>query len=784
MRLMLPILLAVWWPVCEGATTATAAPRPLVAVPLADVTIDDEFWAPRIETTRKRTLPHNFKMCEETGRLSNFDKAAGRAVGKHEGHFFNDSDVYKVLEAAAYALALERDPKLEKQVDDLIARIAAAQQEDGYLNTYFTLTPTEQRWTNLRVRHELYCAGHLIEAGVAHHRATGKKTLLDAAVRFADLIDALFGAGRRADVPGHEEIELALVKLADLTGAERYRKLAEFFLEQRGRGNGRELYGEYCQDHAPVREHREIVGHAVRAMYLYCGMADVAAVTGDRGHLDAMERIWTDTVGKKMYITGGIGPSSRNEGFTEPYDLPNDSAYAETCASIGMALWNHRLNLLHADARYIDVLERVLYNGVLAGVSLDGEKFFYTNPLASRGRHHRRSWYTCACCPPNVARFLLSLGGRVYARADDAVYVNLFVAGRATVRLPDVTVTLTQETRYPWDGDVRLTVRSDSAKTFDLYVRVPSWCEAPRLEVNGKPILDLNIQRGYVRLQRAWGPADVVRLALPMPVRRIEAHTRVTADRGRVALRRGPLVYCLEAADHGGHVRHLALPRNAKLTVGHRPDLLGGVSVIRGTALAVRHEDLDDWSRRLYRPAAAVEPVAFTAIPYYAWDNREPGEMVVWLPESMALVEPLPVQGVIPSASHCYRGDTVAALHDRLEPSSSDDRAIPRFTWWSRRGTREWVRYDFDRPRKVAWCEVYWFDDEAARGRCRAPASWKVLYLKGDGWEEVSRASSFGTELDRYNRVTFDPVKTGALKIEARLRPELSGGILEWKVGE
>ena len=758
-----------------------AEQQKLSAVPLTDVRIDDVFWAPRQRVTREKTLPHNFKMCEETGRIDHFVKAAGRMEGKFEGYFFNDSDVYKVLEGAAYALMLERDPELERYVDEVIAKIAAAQEPNGYLNTYFALTDAEERWSNLRVRHELYCAGHLIEAAVAHYQATGQRTLLDVAVKFADLIDSLFGPDNRHDIPGHEEIELALVKLARLTGEERYNKLAEFFIEQRGRAEQRDLYGDYCQDHLPVREQSEIAGHAVRAMYLCSGVADIAALTGDQGYIDAMDRIWEDVVQRKMYITGGIGPSAHNEGFTVPYDLPNDTAYAETCASIGMILWNHRLNLLHGDARYADVLEQVLYNGFLSGISLDGVKFFYTNPLGSKGNHHRRGWYNCACCPPNALRLLLSLGGYVYAHSDDAIYVNLYVNSSAKIPVAGTTVTLRQETQYPWDGKVRIMVDPAESAEFEICLRIPGWSRYVTTGLDdGRTPARTILHDGYARIQRKWKRGDVANLDLPMPIRRIAANPRVRANTGKVALQRGPLVYCLEAADNGGHVRNLTLPRNARLRAQHRPDLLGRVTVIRGTALATGNEGWDD---DLYRHAAEAESADFVAIPYYAWDNRAAGEMVVWLPESPLLLEPPPVRWVTASASHCWQADTLLALHDRQEPESSNDHGIPRFTWWPRRGSQEWVQYDFDHPRRVSSVEVYWFDDEAAGGGCRVPASWRLFCREGENWREVQGAADYGAELDRFNRVSFTPVETTGLKIEVQLQGKYSGGILEWRVG-
>lgn len=750
------------------------------AVPFTAVQIDDAFWAPRLKVAREAAVPHNFKMCEDTGRLGNFDKAAGRAEGAYEGYFFNDSDVYKVVEAAAYALALQKDPKLEKYVDDLIDRFARAQQKDGYLNTYYTLKEQDQRWSNLPKMHELYCAGHLIEAGVAHYQATGKRALLDISIKFADLIDSLFGPDRRRDVPGHPEIELALVRLYRATGERRYLDLARFFVDQRGHSEGRRSAGEYAQDHLPVREQMEVAGHAVRAMYLYCGMADLAMEGGDAGYLRAMESLWRDVVGRRMYLTGGIGPSAHNEGFTVPYDLPNDTAYAETCASIGLAMWNHRLNLLHGEAKYIDVLEQGLYNGILSGISLDGKKFYYENPLASWGRHHRQEWYACACCPPNLARFFLSLGGYAYAHRDDAIVVNLYIGGRARIPLKVGPVELVVDTQYPWDGRVKLTVRPEKEANFAVLLRVPDWCEGATVSVGGKAVDKPEREKGYLRLSRSWKAGDTIEMNLPMPPRQVEAHPRVRSNTGRTAIMRGPLVYCLEAEDHQGRVRHLALPRPAKLTVQTRPDLLGGVTVVRGTALAA---DTEDWSGRLYRPAAA-KPVEFTAIPYYAWDNREPGEMLVWLPEPPGMTDPTPLPGVKATASHCYRGDTPAALFDRLEPAHSRDRDIPRFTWWNHRGTEEWVQYDFEKPRRVSSVSVYWYNDGDTRGGIREPASWKVQYRAGEEWRDAETQDAFRCKLDQYNDVTLEPVETTALRLLVKLQDEYSAGILEWKMGE
>jgi DUF1680 family protein len=628
MRITLALLVSLLSINSMAQRTRPSTMANLQAVPFTSVRVEPtSFWGARIETMRQATLPHNLRECEQTGRIANFDRAARGETGEFKGFFFNDSDTYKVLEGAAYLLSLQRDAELEKTCDAIIARIAAAQRPDGYLYTYYMIRgEMDKRWSKEKDMHETYCAGHLIEAAVAYQQATGKRNLLDVAIKLADHIDGVFGPGKKHDPPGHEEIELALVKLWHATGNDKYLKLAEFFIDQRGHTQGRATNHDYDQDHLPVRDQRDIAGHAVRAMYLYSGCADIAAITGDASMLDALDAVWHDVVDRKMYLTGGVGPSAKNEGFTIPYDLPNDSAYAETCASVGMALWNQRMALLHGDAKYADIVEREMYNGLLSGVSLSGDKFFYVNPLASVGKHHRQSWFDCACCPPNVLRWIPTVGGNAYGTASDgAIYVNQYNSGSATVG----DVKISQETKYPWDGRVKLTMDPGaSARESALRLRVPGWCDGATVTLNGKPIPDLRIDKGYARIDRMWQAGDAIELNLPMPIRRVYADPHVKADVGRVALMRGPIVYCLEGADNpNGHVRNLVLPKDAQLRAESRPDLLGGVTVIRGNALAL----VDD--------ARTTQPIEFTAIPYYAWDNRTPGEMIVWLPEDPAVAE-------------------------------------------------------------------------------------------------------------------------------------------------
>lgn len=781
---------------------------PIVPVPFTEVQVADGFWKPRLETNRNVTVWVDFRKCEETGRIENFEKAGGLKKGGFRGIFFNDSDVFKIIEGASYSLALCPDPKLDAYLDGLIAKIAAAQEEDGYLYTARTINDPnydypgrEARWSHLASGHELYNVGHMYEAAVAHHRATGKRTLLDVAVKNADLVCTVFGLnqGRRIDVPGHEEIEIGLVKLYRLTGDEKYLQQAKFFIDMRGRADKRNTYGPYCQDHKPIVEQAEAVGHAVRAGYLYAGVADVAALTSDAAYLEAVDRIWSDIVSKKMHLTGGIGATRLGEAFGGDYDLPNESAYLETCAAIAHALFNHRMFLLHGDAKYIDLLERIIYNGFLAGISLSGDRFFYPNPLSWDGRSKfnqgtmgRATWFGCSCCPVNVVRFIPSIPGYIYAVRDDAVYVNLYIGGTGKVALDKSRVKLKQETRYPWDGRVQIEVDVPAPTPFALHLRIPGWArgrpvpgdlyryadpaaEPVSLRVNGKETA-LTLDRGYAVLQRSWRSGDKIELDLPMPIRRVLAHHRVEADQGRAAIERGPIVYCIEGADHDGRVRHLLLPDEAKLASEFRADLLGGVTVLRGQAQgAFRIED----------GSIAENPVDLTMIPYYAWCHREPREMTVWLPRTIekAFVAPLPTIASVSRAiaSHTHSNDTVDALHDRIEPKNSIDHDIPRFTWWDHKGTTEWVQYEFAKPTEVSIVEIYWFDD-SGRGQCRVPESWRMLYREAGQWLPLKTSDSYGVEKDRYNRVTFLPVMAESLRIEVELQDGYSGGILEWKV--
>ncbi|MBX3086432.1 MAG: glycoside hydrolase family 127 protein [Anaerolineae bacterium] len=638
-----------------------------LAHPLAvkDVSITGGFWADRQATNRNSTIPAIHHQMEITGRIDAW--RLQWQPGQTKPHIFWDSDAGKWIEAAGYSLMTNPDPTLEKWVDALVDLIESAQQPDGYLNIFFTAVEPQNKWRNLRDWHELYDAGHLIEGAVAYAQATGKTKLLDVLRRYADHIDQRFGPneGQRRGYCGHPEVELAMVKLYRQTGDQRYLNLAKYFIDERGRephyfdleANERgddpakfwaKTY-RYCQAHVPIREQATAMGHSVRAGYLYSGVADVAAETGDDSLLKADQRFWDDLTQHQLYITGGLGPAHANEGFTFAYDLPNETAYAETCASISLVFWAQRMFQIDPDSRYIDVMERALYNNVLAGVSYKGDTFFYANPLASypyvnpyehfsgitsEKHYHRSEWFDCACCPPNLARMVASVGNYFYSTTDDTLFVHLYNQNRATFSFGGQSIQLDQTTNYPWDGQIKFTIHTDKPASFTLALRVPNWCSEYHLEVNGQAV-ESQPTRGYLHLERTWSEADQVTLMLAMPVERVVANPLVRQDAGCIALQRGPVVYCLEEVDNGAQLANIAIPRKNALTAVFEPDLFGGISVIAGQAMRV--EPLK-WPGGLYQPQSNFQygqtPFTFKAIPYCFWANREPGEMRVWIREA------------------------------------------------------------------------------------------------------------------------------------------------------
>ncbi len=767
----------------------------LSAVPFTKVKIADRFWAPRCEVNRKVSIPHSLDQLEKAGNMRNFDRAAQGKREGYEGPVFMDSDAYKALEAASYSLAAHPDPGLSARVDEFIARIAAAQMPDGYLNTWYQVNAPDKRFTNLRDNHEIYCAGHLFEAAAAHYQATGKKTLLNVATRFADHLVARFGdgPGQAIGYGGHPEAELALMKLYRVTGKRQYFDLAYHMINHRGdklfareHGTPLDRYdGSYWQDDVPIRAHREIKGHAVRAAYLMSGVTDVVAEQDDPELRAMLRRVWRNTTEKRMYITGGIGPSASNEGFTTDYDLPNLTAYQETCASVALAQWNHRMALLYGDARYADLVERSLYNGVLAGVSLDGKRYFYVNPLESLGNHHRQEWYGCACCPPNVTRTLASLGGYAYAVSQNALWVNLYIAGSVSAKVGDTPVTLKVKTDYPWDGNITIGVQMTGGKAagtpFELRLRIPGWCRAARLTVNGRKSTRMDTDRGYLVLGRTWQTGDIVQLDLDMPVERIESHPAVKPNIGHTALQRGPLVYCIEQCDHEARVSDIALPLGAPIKAEKKGKLLGGVVVLKAAGVAA---DPLGWGRELYRPAADPQRVALTAIPYYAWDNREAGPMRVWLPVTTPVA---PAGGPEMSAkvtvSFRNSNSEPEGIHDGIEQLKSRDRALQLCHWWPHKGTDEWAQYTFRKPVTLCASRVFWFDDTGS-GECRLPERWEIQYRDGDKWVAVKARGEYPIKLDSWCSVEFEPVTSDAFRLVVKMQKDWAAGVHEWQVTE
>ena len=609
-------------------------------VPVESVHLEDDFWAPRLRILREVTLPAQYQLLEETGRIFNFRRAAGKQKGDFKGLFFNDTDLYKWLEAAAFSLVSAFDQKLYDLAQQAIADIAAAQDEDGYLDTYFTFDRKKDRWTNLREMHELYCAGHLLQAAVAFYRATGEHNLLEVARRFADLIASVFGPDARAGTPGHPEIEMALAELYRTTANKKYLDLAKFFIDKRGMGfiGRREWFGivlsdTYYIDHKPFRELTEIVGHAVRSLYLNCGATDLYLETGEQSLWEALVRLWHNMTERKMYVTAGVGTRHEGEEFGDDYELPNARAYTETCAAIANVMWNWRMLMATGDAGFADVMELALYNGVLSGISLDGKEYLYVNPLADQGKHRRQRWYVCACCPPNITRLLASLPGYFYSTSSEGIWIHLYAENTAHLDIMGSSVAIIQRTKYPWNGEFEVILQPEKEVSFSLFLRIPGWCREAKVLANGQP-LKIPIQPGkYVKIQRLWKSGDRVHLSFSMPIERVVCHPYVMENTDQVALRRGPLIYCVEQVDNPDcDVRSLMLPSNSPLEEGWMPNLLNGVTVIRGEALAIDAEEFNDHLYRLVTDVSPkVRPTHFTAIPYYAWANREPGPMTVWI---------------------------------------------------------------------------------------------------------------------------------------------------------
>ena len=765
---------------------------PIKAVPFSDVKSGKSFWQMRIETNRVATIPHLLKKCEDTGRINNYRVTIGVVTGEFRGIYFNDSDLYKVIEGIGYSLNNAPDAGLEKFTDTIIRLISLSQQTNGYLNTFHVIKEPNKKWKNIRDKHELYCAGHFFEGAVAYYNATGKREILDTALRLADYICDEFAPGKRLDPPGHQGIEIGYVKLYKATGNKKYLDQAQFFLEQRGRHEKRRSYGKHFQDHTPVTNQFQAVGHAVRAMYMYSGMADVAAEINPKGYTNTLDRLWNDVVLKRLYITGGIGPGG-GESFGKDYYLPNGRAYCETCASIALVFWNQRMFQMTGDGKYIDVLERTLYNALIDGVAIPGNRFFYPNPVSSNGRHQRSEFFACACCPVNIVRFIPTVHGYMYATKGDTLYVNLYGKSDMKTTLGGTQLEIRQDTKYPWNGTVKMTVTPAEKKEFTIAVRIPGWArnepvpsdlyhyakandEKVTVSVNGT-VVDGSLDKGYVKLRREWNPGDTITVDMPMPVRRVVSHPNVQANKERLALQRGPLVYCAEGPDNGTHVFDLYIPDTAELKGVWRPDMFNGIETIEGeVVLAYYPKDGTNIMEEAHK---------LVAIPYYAWAHRGRGNMSVWLARTIAAAKPeLPPS--IASTSKVTASNVnrrwrrmIRGINNQEEPESSEDFSSGAFAWFRQQGTKEWVQYEFATPTNVKSVAVYWLESDRGVG---LPASWKILYKDGEEWKPVENTTPYTQELDTYNRVTFKPVHTPALKLEVQLPEDESSGVLEWKV--
>jgi DUF1680 family protein len=775
-------------------------PVPFTAVKVTPGT----FWGQRLEASRKVTIPLAFSKCEETGRYTNFSNAAQHLKDPSKvfpvgGLSFDDTDPYKTIEGASYILQTYPDKKLVQYIDSVLDVIASAQEPDGYLYTSRTQNPQhphewagDKRWSKEEdLSHELYNLGHMVEGAIAHYQATGSRKFLDIAIRYADVVCKEVGPnpGQACVVPGHQIAEMALAKLYLVTGDKKYLDEAKFFLDYRGKTT---ITHDYSQAHKPVIEQDEAVGHAVRAAYMYAGMADVAALTGDKDYIKAIDAIWDNIVSKKLYITGGIGATSNGEAFGKNYELPNMSAYCETCAAIGNVYVNYRLFLLHGDSKYYDVLERTLYNGLISGVSLEGNGFFYPNPLESMGQHQRQAWFGCACCPSNICRFIPSLPGYIYAVKDKNVYMNLFLSNKSNLTVGGKKVALSQTTEYPWNGDITVNVDQNAAGQFAMKIRIPGWVrnqvvpsnlyqytDGKRLgytvTVNGSVVGAISAD-GYYTIDRRWKKGDKVQIHFDMEPRTVRANNKVEADRGMVSIERGPIVYCAEHPDNSFDIMGALINQNPQFTLGNGEIAGTPVQTLTTSAQTLNFNK---------QGKLEAQDQTLTLIPYYAWCHRGSGKMRVWLPQDLNATNPsqpetLASQSKVTSSTE--RMPALSAINDRLVPKDENDRSVPYTHWWPKKDCTEWLGYEFPQEATVQSATVYWYDD-GPWGGCRVPQSWRILYQDQQGqWQPVTGADGYPTDKGAACTVNFDPVKTKSLRLEVTLPADNATGLFEWSV--
>ncbi|QDU56205.1 glycoside hydrolase family 127 protein [Aeoliella mucimassa] len=784
------------------ATRANGPQRVGDDLPLGSVTVDDDFWTPMMEVWQRTTIRDCFAKFENDGAFRNFERIRDGRAESHESAPWFDGLVYEMIAASSDFLARHPDPQLQHQLDEYAKLIAAAAERDpdGYINTYTQLEDPTKRWGrnggNLRYQHDVYNIGCLVEAAVHHYQATGDTRLLKTATTLVGHMAEEFGFPPRLNViPGHALPEVTLVSLYQLlrddpalaqevcgeVEVESILRLAEFFVQARGHYEGRTSLEAYAQDARPVAELQTMEGHAVRATLLCAGMAALAQERPDGVYRECTQRLWQNMTTRRMYITGAVGAIAHDERFGDDYELPNDG-YMEICGSVAAGMFHHNMGVLTGDGKYYDELERVLYNGILAGVSQSGDQYLYTNPLTASAQQRRWQWHGCPCCPPMFLKMMGALPGYIYSTRDDGVAVNLFIGSHASLPIGDQQVTIHQSTDYPWNGSIHLKLQLDSPSEFTVRVRLPQWCDAPRLRVNGKPVDSPRVEQGYAVLTRQWSTGDAIQLELPLVPQLVHDNPLVTTNQGYVAIERGPLVYCLENCDNQNLLSHLYFDQDTTLRVESRDDLLGGIDAIRCTAnvRGVPAEASESDS------AEADHTIEALAIPFYAHSNRQPTARRVWLPEQRQLAEaqkPATIASQAEwTASHCWSGDTTAALNDQLDVAASDDQTTPRFSWWNHRGTTEWVQADLADSTEVSEVQVYWWDDRRLGAHCRTPLRWRVLTLQEGEWKPIAEQTAGATAMDRFCSITFPRQSLSTLRIEVELQPEWSAGILEVQI--